>query len=312
MSEAMDNYWDETPACSTTICEQRYFTAEELKNGATIPELFHRVATALASKESLVDDIREFWNISFFEVMHSRKFLPAGRTLANAGTPQSIVANCIVLVPEDDITSIFETLTTAVKLQKAGSGLGFPFSELRPAGYGTVTMPGQASGPISFLRVYDAAFGVIKQQNRHGANMGIFDVSHPDILEFIHCKEREGEIRNFNISVALTDDFMTAATSESPEIWKCKWNGQECLPRRITRNANFAFESVEEVEMTAAEILREIATAAWNNGEPGVVFVDTANRQNPIPHLGRLKATNPCGKSPSPLRRLSSPNFRFV
>jgi ribonucleoside-diphosphate reductase alpha chain len=287
-------FWLDAPSCAETICAQRYFTEEEIKIGKTIPDLFERVASAVSAKESLEGDTREAWKEKFFRVMLERKFLPAGRTLANAGTPQSIVANCIVLVPEDSIRSIFNTLSDAVELQKAGSGLGFPFGELRPAGHKTVAMPGQASGPVSFLRVYDQAFGVIKQQNRHGANMCVMDIGHPDILEFLGCKAKEGEISNFNISVGLTSAFMQEAESNSTNPWMCKWNGQEYYPRRVVRDHKFAFQSAEDVAMTAREILEEIALAAWKNGEPGVVFLDTANGQNPLPSLGRLLCTNPC------------------
>ncbi|MHA1573260.1 MAG: adenosylcobalamin-dependent ribonucleoside-diphosphate reductase, partial [Alphaproteobacteria bacterium] len=290
----MSSYWNDPPAITQTICEQRYFTSEEIKQCATPPVIFDRVATALALVEP--EDKRGEWFMRFFNAMVDRKFLPGGRTLANAGTPQSIVANCIVLVPEDTIESIYETLWKAVKLQKAGSGLGFPFSELRPAAFPTVSMPGQASGPVSFLKVYDVSFGVIKQQNRHGANMGIMNVDHPDILEFVHCKEQEGTIRNFNISVALTDEFMERAVSNDPRPWVCKWDGIEYAPRRITRDRNFVIKEIVDVNMTPREILSEIAEAAWRNGEPGVVFVDTANKQNPLPCLGPLKTTNPCGE----------------
>lgn len=289
-------FWDSPPDVARTICERRYFTAEERARNAPIPAIFERVAQSLAALESDENSARDqhMWYERYLDVMVGRKFLPGGRTLANAGTPQSVVANCIVLTPDDSIKSIFSTQLDAVQLQKAGSGLGFPFARMRPAGFATITMPGSASGPISFIRVYDQAFSVIKQQNRSGANMAVMDVRHPDILEFIHCKEVEGSVTCFNISVGLTDDFMRRAIACDPDPWLCTWEDAPFFPRRIKRDKRGVFLESEEVRMSAREILEEIAYAAWRNGEPGVLFLDTANLNNPLPTLGPLEATNPC------------------
>lgn len=228
--------------------------------------------------------------------MTSFEFTPAGRTLANAGGPTRLVSNCIVLHVEDSMSHIFQTLNEAALLQQAGSGLGFPFHMLRPAGSITKKSYGQASGPVSFLHVFNTAFGVIKQNGRSGANMGVLSVDHPDILEFIHCKDVEGSIKNFNISVGLTDKFMAAVESNDSTPWMCSWNGEEMAPRRVHRDANYTLVSIEPVQMTAREIFMEIVDSAWKTGEPGCVFLDTVNHVNPLPGLGRIESCNPCGK----------------
>ncbi len=261
--------------------------------------MFRRIAHTLAEVEfrygkddEFVHDLEE----QFYDVMAGFEFTPAGRTLTNAGAPTPVVSNCIVLHPEDSMESIFQTLKEASLLQQAGSGLGFPFHLLRPAGSVTKASRGVASGPVSFLRVYNEAFGVIKQQNRHGANMAVMRVDHPDILEFIHCKEKEGEIGNFNISVGLTNDFMQAVKNNDAAPWMCEWNGKKMKPRRIERTKTFAFDSLKEVTMTASELFMEIINCAWKNGEPGCVFLDKVNETNPVPSLGRIEACNPCGE----------------
>jgi ribonucleoside-diphosphate reductase alpha chain len=262
-------------------------------------QMFYRVAHALAAVERNYDHDDEFVDAcecAFFECMARFEFAPAGRTLTNAGALTDVVANCIVLHIDDSMDGIFTTLREAALLQKAGSGLGFPFHQLRPAGTRTVKSGGESSGPVSFLHVYNAAFGVIKQQNRHGANMGVMSVEHPDILEFIHCKEIEGDIKNFNISVGFTDRFMTAVVEKSPLPWKCMFGGKEYDPRRIVRDKNYTIVSITPCVMTAAEIFEEIIRCAWKNGEPGCLFLDTVNKVNPLPGLGRIEASNPCGE----------------
>lgn len=254
-------------------------------------EMYVRVARAL----SQVSEKDKEYFVEFLRVMVQSKFVPAGRTLANAGL-RDVVSNCIVLHFDDTMESIFETLGHGALLQKWGSGLGFPFHLLRPAGYNTRSAEGVASGPVSFLRMYDACFNTIKQQGRHGANMAVMRVDHPDILEFISCKAREGDIRNFNISVAYTDEFMRRACNpDDNEPWYCNWKGERMLPRRIMRNANFAFERAEPVRMSPREILMEVSEYVWRNGEPGHIFIDTVNETNPLPKQGRIEACNPCG-----------------
>jgi len=265
----------------------------------TPEEMFERVAITLSNVEkeygASASKIKEYKD-KFLEVMINFEFLPAGRTLINSGTSTSIVSNCIVLGIEDSMGGIFTTLHDATLLQQVGSGIGFPFHTLRPAGFLAKKTGGRASGPISFLRVYDEAFGVIKQQGRHGANMGVMRVDHPDILDFIHAKEKEGEITNFNISVALTDEFMEKVKSRSTEPWKCKFGGKETLPRKIIRDKHGKVSQIQEVKMTPSEIMSEIASTSWSNGEPGIIFIDEVNRTNPLPGLGEIEASNPCGE----------------
>jgi ribonucleoside-diphosphate reductase alpha chain len=233
--------------------------------------------------------------------MSSFRFTPAGRTLANAGAKTSLVANCVVLHIEDSLDGIYQTKKDAVLLQQAGSGIGFPLHMLRPAGTVAIRTQGVASGPMSFLHAFNYDFSVIKQHNRSGANMAVMRVDHPDILEFIHCKDREGSIKNFNVSVGITDDFMNRVCGFSPDDapWMCEFEGVKCLPRRIIRVESVfdppLFLSAQEVEMSAREIFDEILDCAWNKGEPGCVFMDTVERSNPLPGLGRIEACNPCG-----------------
>lgn len=280
------------------VIEKRYLVRNE--NGEVIETpkgMFHRMARALAEVETRygADAAQvKFWEKEFYGVLSRFEFTPAGRTITNAGAPTRVVANCIVLHFEDSMDGIFSTLRDASLLQQAGSGLGFAWHLLRPAGSISVKSRGQASGPVSFLRAYDHAFGTIKQQNRHGANMGVMRVDHPDILEFIDCKRKEGTIVNFNVSVGMTDEFMAAVKSESKEPWLCSWGDKKMKPRLIKRNNRGAYISHEDVTLTARELMDKIVDAAWSNGEPGVLFPDAANRENPVPSLGRLEATNPC------------------
>ncbi|MDA2936349.1 adenosylcobalamin-dependent ribonucleoside-diphosphate reductase [Patescibacteria group bacterium AH-259-L05] len=261
--------------------------------------MFERIAKALAHVEKKykvsAQKIRQLQK-QFYEVMANFEFMPAGRTLANAGTDHPIVSNCIVLHIDDSMDGIFQTLHDAALLQQAGSGLGFPFHMLRPAGSIGKRTQSVASGPVSFLKVYNRAFGVIKQQMRSGANMSVMRVDHPDVLDFIHCKEKEGEIVNFNISVAVTDTFMRAVEKNSKDLWMCEWNGKKMLPRRVKKDRNGIVQEIKEEKLTAREIVDEIVHAAWSNGEPGIIFIDEVNRTNPLPGLGRLEASNPCAE----------------
>lgn len=279
----------------------RYLVRDDQKGEITeSPEgMFHRVAHTLAEVERQYDkgdtEVKHIEQ-QFWDILSSFEFTPAGRTLANAGAPTPLIANCIVLHMEDSMKGIFKTLSDAALLQKAGSGLGFPFHLLRPAGAFCKSSRGSAGGPVSFLHVYNEAFGVIKQQGRHGANMAVMQVDHPDILEFIHCKSVEGRIKNFNISVGITDAFMKAVKDNDQTPWMCQFNGEKMKPRRVYRNKDMVIEKIEDETLTASELLHEIVTAAWHNGEPGIVFLDEVNRTNPVPKLGRIEACNPCGE----------------
>ncbi|MBD3330998.1 adenosylcobalamin-dependent ribonucleoside-diphosphate reductase [Candidatus Peregrinibacteria bacterium] len=285
---------------SLKVLGGRYLMRDDKGEISENPEgMFNRVAKALAEVESNygksqkeIHEIEE----KFRDIMYNFEFMPAGRTLANAGGKTRLVSNCIVLHFEDSMDGIFQSLHQAALLQQAGSGLGFPWHLLRPAGYNAKTTQGTSSGPVSFMKAYNEAFGVIKQQGRHGANMGVMRVDHPDILEFIESKWEEGEIVNFNISVSLTDEFMKQVKEQSKEPWMCEWEGKKMKPRRIIRNERGAYMKDIEETITAPELMDKIIAAAWRNGEPGVLFPDAANRSNPIPRLGRLEATNPCGE----------------
>lgn len=297
---------------SLEIATKRYLR-KDAATGAVLEtpqQLFARVALKLASNafnyvgtgcgsasgdaESPEETAERVFAVfrSYYSTLRRLEFVPAGRTLAN---DKSVVPNCIVLHIQDSMEGIFQTLKDAALLQKAGSGLGFPLHLMRPTGCLTRTAGGHASGPVSFLHVYNTAFGVIKQQNRHGANMAIMKVSHPDILEFIHCKRVEGEIRNFNISVALERDFMEQVISGSTEPWVPHFGGVNYTLRRIVRPAGqYTRHEHQEVRMTAKELFHEIITAAWRNGEPGCVFLDRVNETNPLPGLGEIHSSNPC------------------
>ncbi len=281
------------------VIAKRYLVRDRQGNVIESPDdMFFRVASALASvetsygkKKEEIEEIRS----EFLEVLRNFEFCPAGRTISNAGAPTPIVPNCVVLHMDDSMEGIFNTLKEAAMLQQAGCGLGFPFHLLRPAGTIAKKSRGVASGPVSFLSVYNDAFGVIKQQNRHGANMAVLRIDHPDILEFIHSKDVEGDLKNFNISVGLTNDFMEKVRSNDPSPWMCEWRGEKMKPRRIYRDGRIVTDTKEET-LTARELFTEIITSAWKTGEPGCVFLDKVNETNPLPGLGRIEACNPCGE----------------
>ena len=284
------------------MMRKRYLTKREDGTQETPAEMLHRIAHAVAWVElgyGKNQSEAEHWEREFFDIMANKEFTPAGRTITNAGAPSPVVANCIVLPVPDSMEGIFKTLKDAALLQKAGSGLGFSFGRLRPAGTYVKASAGMASGPVSFLQVYNQAFGVIKQQGRHGANMAILPVDHPDILDFVHCKRQEGEIRNFNISVGMTDEFMRAVTERPNEPWFCHFDGQKIKPRRIVRDRFGVVVSITELDTTASEMYREIVQNAWHNGEPGVIFLDLFNRGNTMPKTP-IEATNPCGEQGLP------------
>lgn len=280
------------------MMKKRYF--QDVKGSQETPvEMFWRIAWALAQVEKKYGRAENFVEKTardFFRIMTDKEFTPAGRTITNAGADTPVVANCIVLPIMDSMESIFQTLKDAALLQQAGSGLGFDFSHLRPALTPTKKSRGVSSGPVSFLRVYNEAFGIIKQQGRHGANMAMMQIDHPDILDFIRAKQVEGEIRNFNISIKITDEFMKALTEKPNELWCCVWNGAKIKPRRVIRAPNGSVEGVEDIDVTAKEVFDEIVHYAWLNGEPGIVFIDEVNRHNPLPGLGAIDCSNPCGE----------------
>jgi ribonucleoside-diphosphate reductase alpha chain len=245
----------------------------------TIEGTFDRVVTAVVAAED--PEIREDMYRAYYSLLTSLDFLPNSPTFFGAGTPLGNLAACYVLDIDDDMgkssEGIFSTLRAAALIQQSGGGNGFSFSDLRPKGDIVNSSMGVASGPVSFMKVYDAAFNAIQQGGaRRSANMAVLDVTHPDIEEFISCKGTEGEIANFNISVGITDDFMQAVRDDSP--WELTYNGK-------------LYKIIQ-----ARDLFDRIVTMAHHNGEPGVLFLDRANADHPTPHLGRLKATNPCGE----------------
>ncbi len=282
------------------MMRKRYLVTDEKTGKQETPaNMFHRVANALALVEKNYRHDAKFIKKTaedFFGIMASKEFTPAGRTLTNAGSETSLVANCIVLPIHDSMESIFQTLKDAALLQQAGSGLGFALDELRPAMSRTMRSRGVSSGPVSFLKVYDAAFGTIKQQGRHGANMAMMSVDHPDVLDLIHAKEVEGEIRNFNVSIKVTDEFMRQLTTSPDSQWYCTWKGQKVKPHKVLRHPNGSVYAYEDIDITVGQIFDELTHYAWLNGEPGIVFIDAVNRTNPLPAMGEIMSSNPCGE----------------
>lgn len=266
------------------ILEQRYLLKNENREVIETPrQMFRRVAKTVAeveykygkSKIEVKKLEREFYN-----TMIKLEFLPNSPTLMNAGTNLGQLSACFVLPIDDNIDSIFEAVHYTAKIHKTGGGTGFSFSRLRPKEDTVKTTGGIASGPISFMKVFDIATEVIKQGGkRRGANMGILRVDHPDILDFIVCKEKEGMLRNFNISIGITDKFMRAVEKDT--------DFQLINPRT----------NKLEKTIKARALWNLIITMSWKNGEPGILFLDKINKASPHPDL-IIEATNPCGELP--------------
>ena len=267
-----------------TVLERRYL----MKNGEgvvieTVEELFRRVAGAIAASDRRYDENADCEALadSFYRMMTNLEILPNSPTLMNAGRPLGQLSACFVLPVEDTMEGIFETIKQAALIHKSGGGTGFSFSRLRPCGSAVNSTGGVASGPISFMKVFNMATEAVKQGGtRRGANMGILRVDHPDIMEFIHCKTNNKEITNFNISVGLTEKFMNAVEAGKDYELVDPHGG------RVTGTLN------------AREVFECIVDAAWHNGEPGIIFLDRLNRDNVVPKAGEIESTNPCGEQP--------------
>lgn len=264
-----------------TVLEHRYLRREGGRIVETPEELFRRVAHNIASVDGEFygkdeEEVRQLEE-RFYRAMVDLEFLPNSPTLMNAGLPLQQLSACFVLPVEDSLEGIFDTLKAAALIHQSGGGTGFAFSRLRPQGDPVRTSGGVASGPVSFMKVFDAATHSIKQGGkRRGANMGILRVDHPDILQFITCKASGVDVTNFNISVAVTDAFMEALEKDEEYDLISPHDG-----RLVGR-------------LRARDVWEMMAENAWRNGDPGVVFIDRINRENPNRHAEVIEATNPC------------------
>lgn len=272
------------PLNTLLVLKKRYLLKDEERNIIETPrELFRRVAKRVSEGELNFKSAlkREEFEEKFFKMMTNFEFLPNSPTLMNAGTHLGQLSACFVLPVEDSMEGIFEALKNMARIHQSGGGTGFDFSRLRPKGDLVASTKGEASGPVSFMGIFNQATGVIVQGGRRrGANMGILRCDHPDIGDFIEAKIKENAFTNFNLSVGVTDEFMEA----------------------VQRGKNFDLinpRTKEKVKSIKARVLFDlIVYSAWRTGDPGLVFLDEINRHNPTPRVGRIEATNPCGEIP--------------
>ncbi len=266
-----------------TVLQRRYLLRDPRGRSLETPEgMFRRVARCIAGVDrDYRDRDAQAEEEEFYAAMTSLAFLPNSPTLMNAGTQMQQLAACFVLPVEDSIEAIFDAVKWAAVVHQSGGGTGFSFSRLRPSGDRVVSTGGLASGPLSFMRVFDVATEAVRQGGkRRGASMGVLRVDHPDIVSFIHAKDPGEELANFNLSVAITDDFMDAVREGGD------------LTLRDPRTQR------ERARLDANALFSDICSTAWAYGDPGVIFIDEMNRKNPTPQLGTIESTNPCGEVP--------------
>lgn len=267
-----------------TVLEKRYLARDEQGQvKETVEGLFHRVADAIAMADLNYNPQADVKALSeeFYQMMTDLEFLPNSPTLMNAGRPLGQLSACFVLPVPDSMEGIFDAIKNAALIHKSGGGTGFSFSRLRGQGATVNSTGGVASGPISFMKVFNAATDAVKQGGtRRGANMGILRVDHPDIMEFVVSKNNKNEVTNFNISVGITEPFMEAVEKDEPYDLMDPATGEKVG------------------QLMAREVYETIVHSAWQTGEPGIIFLDRLNKDNVVPSLGEIESTNPCGEQP--------------
>ena len=279
------------------VLRRRYLLKDETERIVETPtQMFRRVAEALAKVDEKYGGKPSESEKTFYEMMARLEFIPNSPTLFNAGTEIGQLSACFALPIEDSLESIFDAVKNMALIEKSGGGVGFDFSKLRPKGDIVMSTMGVASGPVSFMRVFDTATEVIKAGGkRRGAMMGVLRVDHPDIVEFITSKKEPGTLSNFNISVAVTDEFMKTL-EEDGEYWLVNPRNKEKVGK-----------------LKAKDVWNLMAKSAWESGDPGVIFIDEFNRHNPTPEIGRIESTNPCGEQPLlPYESCFAPETRIV